>query len=650
MKRMRASQGWALLILLFGWTSEAAVKSVEETEEPVLSHPTALRGGTGPTWQTYVSPSALVASKDGRRLFIACATANAVATFDTASAKVTHCLKVDRCPLGLALSRDGSRLYVACAGPASTVCVVDVAAAPPRIVKRIPAGHTAMAPLLSPDDKRLYVCNRFDNDVSVIDLATGRALKRVRVEREPVAAALTPDGGLLVVANHLQAESANKLHVGAQVSVIDTHSLSLRKNISLALGASLLRGVAVSPNGRFAAVTHLRAMYWLSTTGVELGRMNGNAVSVVDLERLEALGMVFLDQTASGAANPWGVAWTSDGQTIVVAQAGAHCVSLVDAPLCADRRCFLPTVLSAYETMDWPAAPLPEQRPVRVRQRIALPGNGPRALGLAGAQVYVANYFSDNLCRVDLAAQVPTAESLPLGQVREPDPARKGEMLFNDGQLCFQGWQSCASCHDADARTDALNWDLLNDGLANPKNTRSLVWAHRAGPAMALGVRTNAATAVRAGLHHILFAETPEDVPVAVDAFLQALRPVPSPHLVKGRLSPAARRGERLFRSARTGCVNCHPPPSFTDMAGHDVGTATAYHSMYQLPGADKASDLFYSPALVELWRTAPYLHDGSAASLRDLLTTCNPNDRHGRTAALAPQEIDDLVEFLLSL
>ena len=359
MKRMRASNGWALLMLLFGWTSGAAVESVQGTEETVMSHQSVLPGATGPIWQTYVSPSALVATSDGRRLFIACATANEVATFDTASAKVSHCLKLDPCPLGLALSQDGSRLYVACASPASTVCVVDAGGPRPQIVKRIPAGHTAMALLLSPDGRRLYVCNRFDNDVSVIDLATGRELKRVRVEREPVAAALTLDGGLLVVANHLQAESANQLEVGAEVSVIDTRSLRLRKNIPVTLGASLLRDVAISPNGRFAAVTHLRAMYWLSTTGVELGRMNGNALSVVDLERLEVLGMVFLDQTASGAANPWGVAWTPDGQTIVVAQAGSHSVSLVDAPLCADRRCFPTTVLSAYETMDWPTPRTP---------------------------------------------------------------------------------------------------------------------------------------------------------------------------------------------------------------------------------------------------------------------------------------------------
>ena len=69
--------------------------------------------------------------------------------------------------------------------------------------------------------------------------------------------------------------------------------------------------------------------------------------------------------------------------------------------------------------------------------------------------------------------------------------ARRGEMLFHDATLCFQQWQSCATCHP-DARVDALNWDLLNDGLGNPKNTRSLVKAHAGGPAMAPAeLRTN---------------------------------------------------------------------------------------------------------------------------------------------------------------
>src|SRR5262249_34309193 len=99
-----------------------------------------------------------------------------------------------------------------------------------------------------------------------------------------------------------------------------------------------------------------------------------------------------------------------------------------------------------------------------------------------------------------------------------------------------------------------------------------------------------------------------------------------------------------------TGCVHCHLPPFFTDMIGHDVGTATAYRSMYALPGEDKPADRFYSPTLAELWRTGPYLHDGSAKTLREVLTTKNSQDRHGRTSHLTATEIDDLVAYLLTL
>ncbi|MHC4147198.1 MAG: cell surface protein, partial [Planctomycetota bacterium] len=79
---------------------------------------------------------------------------------------------------------------------------------------------------------------------------------------------------------------------------------------------------------------------------------------------------------------------------------------------------------------------------------------------------------------------------------------RRGEMLFNDALLCFQSWQSCASCHPSDARVDALNWDLLNDGLGNPKNTKSLLLSHETPPAMITGIRENAEIAVRAGFRH----------------------------------------------------------------------------------------------------------------------------------------------------
>jgi cytochrome c peroxidase len=47
------------------------------------------------------------------------------------------------------------------------------------------------------------------------------------------------------------------------------------------------------------------------------------------------------------------------------------------------------------------------------------------------------------------------------------------ERLFHDATIGHQSWQSCASCHP-DGRAGGLNWDLLNDGIGNPKNTKSV--------------------------------------------------------------------------------------------------------------------------------------------------------------------------------
>ncbi len=594
---------------------------------------------------------------------MACLEAREILGFDTTADKVVSRMRMPGAPLGLALSPDQARLYVTCAGEAprrathgesspgsghSVVCVVNLQSR--EINRTFPLGHTPMAPVLSPDEKTLFVCERFENTVAVIDLISGRIKGRVRVEREPVAAALTSDGRRLVVANHLHAGAASQLHIGAPVSVIDTATLKVIKDVRLTLGAAFLNGVAVSPNGRFAAVTHLRAMYWLSTTDVKLGRMNCAALSVLDLEKLDLLGTVLLDRTGRGAANPWAVAWTPDGQTIVVSHAGTHELSFVDAPLIADPASFASMRIGAYDPAESGGVPLPKQRPVRVRQHVQLPGQGPRSMALAGDALYVANYFTDDLCCVHLDGRKSEPELLALAPAREPSLARKGEMAFNDARLCLEGWQSCASCHDSDGRADALNWDLLNDGAGNPKNTRSLVWAHRTGPAMALGVRTNAAAAVRAGMHHILFAGDSEETASALDAYLRSLQPATSPLLVNGKLSAAALRGQRLFVSRRTGCADCHPPPLFTDMKAHDVGTVGETHSLYLATAQDKSADRFYTPALVELWRTAPYLHDGSAVSMREVLIGKNSNNLHGQTSNLSPREIDDLIAYLLSL
>jgi hypothetical protein len=58
---------------------------------------------------------------------------------------------------------------------------------------------------------------------------------------------------------------------------------------------------------------------------------------------------------------------------------------------------------------------------------------------------------------------------------------------------------------------------------------------------MFLGERTNAEAAVLAGVKFILFTNQPESVATSMEAYLKSLRPVPSPHLVRGKLSDAAK-------------------------------------------------------------------------------------------------------------
>lgn len=596
----------------------------------------------------YLSPESLVASPDGKTLFVACATADRVAVFDIASGKVSRTVSVPDKPTGLALSGDGSRLYVTCAAPVSQVCVVDAASG--KIADKITAGHSAQGPVLSPDGKTLFVCNRFNDDISIIDLASKKEVRRVKVAREPVAAAVTADGKFLLVANLLHTTRADADYVAAVVSVVDVAAGKVVKELQLPNGSGSLADIRISPDGKYAVLTHILSRFHLPTTQLERGWMNTNAKTLIDLAKMEIVNTILLDNVDSGAANPWGIAWSADGKTIVIALAGTHEISVTDFPGLMAKLAKLPAKLEEGKTYDYNAAsrvqadvPNDLSFLVGVRRRIKLPETerGPRAVAVVGNKAYVANYFSDTISAVDFTSQYPKWETYPLGPKLPMSKIRKGEFYFHDAGICFQGWHSCASCHPGDARVDALNWDLLNDGIGNPKNNKNLLYAHKTPPAMSMGVRETAQMAVRAGIKHILFTVQPEEIPAAMDEYLMHLKPVPSPRLVKGKLSDAAKRGEKLFKDSKVGCATCHPVGPFTDLKTYDVGTLGRF---------DKAGEKFDTPTLLESWRTAPYLHDGSAATMRDVLTSANKNNKHGATSHLTPQQLEDLAEYILSL
>ncbi|MFO1498592.1 MAG: cell surface protein [Verrucomicrobiota bacterium] len=591
-----------------------------------------------------LAPAAL--ASDGKLLYVACATGQRVLIVDSATGEVVAQLRVEGTPSGLAVSPDGKTLAVTCASPASSLLLFDRANR--TLTRQIQVGHTAMAPVFRPDGKTLFVCDRFDNDVAFVDAAAGTVTTRIKVSREPVAADVTPDGKWLLVANHLHAGRSDQAAVSSCLTVLDANDGKWIKQLSLPSGSGLLRDVRVSPDGRYACVTHLLSRYQVPTTQIERGWINGNALTLVDVAGLRIINTVLLDSVDHGAANPWAAAWAGDGGTIFVTHAGTHELSIIRWPCLLQKLTTVDQGSPPGETLV-SASHLPSDVPndlaflVGCRQRLALPGQdrGPRALLILGKVAFVANYFSDSLSRVDLQSGNPQATSLRLGAQGPLSPVRRGEMLFNDATICFQGWQSCASCHSSDARIDGLNWDNLNDGIGNPKNVKSLLLAHRTPPSMAVGVRETAEQAVRAGIRHTLFTTRPEEDAWAIDEYLKSLQPIPSPHLRDGELSAAAQRGQALFASSRTGCTTCHPPPLFTNLRSYDVGTRGPF---------DRGDDKFDTPTLIEIWRTAPYLHDGRAASLKEIFAQWNKGDAHGETSTLSDGELDELVAYLLSL
>ena len=611
----------------------------------------------------YLSPIALAADRDGKTLYVAEATARSVAVFDIATEVVVKVIPLKEQPTGVALSPDGARLYVTCSTPKGTVEIIDTKSG--RLERTVTAGHTSCSPVVAPDGRTLYVCNRFDKTVYAIDCVTGRVTKSISVLREPVAAALTPDGKRLFIANHLPSgeviydyvSDGGIMMVGSYIStgyysgtrekyaascvvlVADTKRGKLDELIMLPTGSTGARGLCVSPDGRYVYVTHVLAHYQLPTTQLDRGWINTNALSIIDAVRMELVATILLDDLDRGAANPWGVVCSADGSYLCVSHAGTHEISVIDRGGLHERL----DKLARGEAVPCAAKTL-EDTPndltflTGLRHRITLGGKGPRGLACIGTRVFAAEYFTDTVGIIDIeTGGVGGARSVALGLSKPLTPKRAGELYFNDAGLCFQQWQSCASCHP-DGRMDALNWDLLNDGVGNPKNTRSLLLSHRTPPVMITGIRRDAETAVRAGMKYIQFSMPEEDAAAAIDAYLGSLEPVRSPYLENGRLSKGARRGRAFFR--RAGCSTCHPSPLFTDLKQYDVGA-----------GAGRERGVaFDTPTLVELWRTAPYLYDGRTDGLYLILTNYNRKDMHGATSRLGNLDLYDLIEYLLSL
>jgi len=634
---------WAMLLALAGVGAAMAGVFFAEAE------------AAGKT--TYRSPFDLKYSPEGKYIAVSDLTGGVLVIIDAAAGRASQEVALKGEPTGVAWAADGSKVYVA-ERNAGTVAEVDPAKG--KVLRRFDVGLRPVGVAVAAKRGLLVVGNTVTNDISVIDVASGKEKARVKLVREPHFVAITPDETMAVVGNLLPLGNASDPQTSAAVSLVDLESLKSVADVRLPGGSTDVRQMAVAPDGKWAYVVHTVGRTTLPTTQLERGWVNTNAFSIIDLAGKSLYATLLLDRLSEGAADPWGVVLSKDGKTLWASLAGVHQVARVDlgglhllldgkplpVPEGTKTPRFVPDIWNDVKQD-------PAKRKLLVNDLAALYGPGllartpsegrsPRGIDLSpdGKTVALAAYYAGTVVLTD-AATGKVASTIRIGPETKPDQVRLGEAIFHDAMFCFQHWLSCATCHPEGARVDGLNWDLLNDGIGNPKNARSLVWSHKASPVMSLGVRATMEVATVAGFRFIQFHEpTPGEIE-AVQAYLRSLEPEPSPYLVKGKLSDKAKRGKAVFEGKKANCASCHTGVGYTDQKKYDVGSKGQF---------DREDKEFYTTKLIELYRTAPYMHTGEAVTLEEVFTKCDEKGLHGGWKKLSKDEMAELIEYLLAL
>lgn len=273
-------------------------------------------------------------------------------------------------------------------------------------------------------------------------------------------------------------------------------------------------------------------------------------------------------------------------------------------------------------------------------------------------------------------------------------PAREqlGHMLFFDPRVSSSNILSCASCHNP-----AFNWgDSLPKGVGDKMNTLGrrtptilnlawadlLFWDGRAdslesqalGPIASKGEMNMDLDQLIEKLNKIEGYKpyfewaypgegiTKETVGKAIATFERGVvsEQAPFDEYIDGRdyaINASAKRGFELFNT-KANCVACHSGWSFTDHGFYDIGLPDGDVGRAKHLGLPSMQHAFKTPTLRNVAQRAPYMHDGSEATLEDVVEFYNVGGRTNRPSVnpaikpldLTDQEKADLVEFLKTL
>ncbi len=564
------------------------------------------------------SPADLAVLPGGDRVLTANQTANSVSLVDLRAGRVLAEQPCGTRPTAIACTPDGKRAAVSNLW-SGTVSFFEVSGPTLKPAGTLAVGAFPRGLMYAADGKTLYVALAGDDEVAAVDCAAHKVVRRWPAAREPRTLALSPDGRWLAAA-------ASR---SAQVYCWDTKAHQLLRSREVG-DAFNLAGLAFTPDGRDLIVSHaVRREFPVSRENIDKGWVIDSRLTrlTLDADARPYAWQIALDTHGRAVGDPQGAAFAPDGKHLAVCASGTHELLVLDTksiPWAAgDPGDFLDPTLrddaSKFRRVDLGGRPM----------KVAFLGESGRAA--------VANYLLDAVQVVDVRAG-KLLRSIPLGAPAKPGPARRGEALFYDARRSHNQWFSCHTCH-VDGHTCGLTFDTLNDDTyGNPKLTPTLRNVAHTGPWTWHGWQTDLGASVDKSLTQTMFGPKPTPQETAdLLAFLRTLDPPPHPH--KGRLPRAAvERGRALF-AGKARCAHCHKGPYYTSRGNYDVkleADGSPYH-------------LWNPPSLLGLYDRGPFLHDGRAGSLEELLEKHHVPEKLGG-GKLTAEERRDLIAFLKSL
>src|SRR5579859_681211 len=513
-------------------------------------------------------------------------------------------------PRTLAFTPDGAQVLVADYG-SGTVTFVSVATG--QVEAQVAVGSRPYGVVAG--TSRAYVSLAGRPEVVALDLATRMVSGRTAVADFPTGLALTRNQATLYV-SHLYAGT---------VTVIDAATLSVRGLIPGEAHANMSQFIVLSPDGARAYLPRTDSL--AENVHLTYSTTVRPEVSVLDTAS-GAFGPgppIDLAQADRPVNLPFAAAVSPDGGTLYIANAGSDDVTVLD--------------LASGQA----------------RAHLSV-GRNPRGLALTpdGARLFVDNTLDGTLDAFDTRT-LARLSTVTLTQIPLPPDILQGQRLFNSAHAPMSSghWLSCATCH-LDGGDDGRTWAGFPDG---PRNTPALFGVrdtlplHWNGNLDELQDVELTIRGIQGGAGLIDGQPYPALGPPnagrsaaldALAAYLATLSVAPSPYAPRDSAEAAAiQRGQYSFQ--RWGCAICHSGPQFTDRHLHVSGIGDAALERNQAGPLPR----FDTPTLAGVWASAPYFHDGSAATLRDVLFS---RDFHNMGPAMDEGEPDDLVAYLKSL